>query len=117
MQSVGSKACKVFERLVAIMLHLTLALACISQAWGSSVAAPGCTCISHSETVKMVTGMGKVEANLSGSIVDYPANYGNYCGKQAEPGSSSCWNLTTGEELPGGERAGWCDDPWRPVLH
>ncbi|CAJ1398790.1 unnamed protein product [Effrenium voratum] len=93
------------KTLLSILLSTPLA-------WATSVASPGCTCLSHGQVAKMVNGMSKVEATVSGSTVDYPATYGNYCGKQAEPGSSSCWNLTNDMELPTADQAGWCNDPW-----
>lgn len=42
----------------------------------------------------------------------YPEDYGAACKKHAEPGSASCWDLATGEELADGVREGWCDQVW-----
>ena len=42
----------------------------------------------------------------------YPADYGATCKKHLEPGASACYDLTAGLELPAGERAGWCDQPF-----
>mmetsp|Transcript_12164 Transcript_12164/g.28383 ORF Transcript_12164/g.28383 Transcript_12164/m.28383 type:complete len:476 (+) Transcript_12164:71-1498(+) len=83
-----------------------------SPALATSVATPGCTCMSHGQVVKMMGGNAMIDATVSGNVVPYPAFYGNYCGKQPEPGSSSCYNLTTMTELPTAEQAGWCNDPW-----
>ncbi|CAE7365952.1 PKD2 [Symbiodinium natans] len=89
-----------------------LLVGCTLKASASSVAAPGCTCMSHGQMLEMVGGVQKVQASVGGSDVMYPASYGNYCGKQSEPGASACFNLTSGEELPASEQAGWCNDPW-----
>ena len=42
----------------------------------------------------------------------YPADYGATCKKHLEPGASPCYNLAAGLELPAGERASWCDQPF-----
>jgi hypothetical protein len=44
----------------------------------------------------------------------YPANYGEACTKQTEPGAKSCFNqnMTPPVEMAQGVRAGWCDDAW-----
>jgi len=53
-----------------------------------------------------------VTAAVSNSSVLYPSNYGLLCKRHVEPGWASCWNLSTGEELPSSEKATWCDSPW-----
>jgi hypothetical protein len=44
----------------------------------------------------------------------YPANYGESCMKQLEPGDPTCYNhnVTPQVELPTASQAGWCGDAW-----
>jgi hypothetical protein len=51
-------------------------------------------------------------ANGGQDAVPYPADYGSMCKKHLEPGDSQCWDLITGQELPVGSRASWCDNSW-----
>lgn len=75
-----------------------------------------------------------VNATPKGLPVPYPGDYGITCKTYKEPGHPSCWNLTSGTELPtatgrrlnstnttgntdtsdttSGTKASWCDDPW-----
>lgn len=47
-----------------------------------------------------------------GELYAYPPTYGASCTKHFEPGHSSCFDVEAGVELPIGERAAWCDNPW-----
>jgi len=62
----------------------------------------------------MLNGHPVITVTVGGNEVPYPAFYGQACGKQPEPFSSSCYNTTNDPptELPEGVRASWCDDPW-----
>mmetsp|Transcript_57674 Transcript_57674/g.137197 ORF Transcript_57674/g.137197 Transcript_57674/m.137197 type:complete len:481 (-) Transcript_57674:115-1557(-) len=82
-----------------------------AEALEASVASPGCACISHGQ-LKWNGGSPELDANISGTLVSYPTSYGNYCGKQPEPGAAECYDLTTGQELPASQQADWCNDPW-----
>mmetsp|Transcript_23590 Transcript_23590/g.54512 ORF Transcript_23590/g.54512 Transcript_23590/m.54512 type:complete len:464 (-) Transcript_23590:74-1465(-) len=80
----------------------------------ASVPVPGCTCIEHGLSTTMMMGHPVIHPLVGGERVPYPAFYGQACGKQPEPFSSSCYNTSTDPptELVEGVRAAWCDDPW-----
>jgi len=77
-----------------------------------------CKCISLPNTIPRaacdsphaVNGMCFVAAGKN--YAKYPGDFGASCKKHHETGTAACYNLTTGEELPVGTRASWCDDLW-----
>jgi hypothetical protein len=59
-------------------------------------------------------GMCVKPTGLASNFTDYPANFGEYCGVYADPGHSSCYDLTTvpptAKEVK--DQADWCLRAW-----
>merc|ERR1719498_69879 len=51
---------------------------------------------------------------LSSNFTTYPGDYGESCKTHKEPGSSSCFDLTTvpPTEKPQAQQANWCNQKW-----
>lgn len=84
------------------------------------VAAQECACIDRLSTagVPLVTRTGAngvTTKHYAAGMQNYTlhaSDFGASCKKHLEPAQAACTNLATGEELPDGERASWCDEPW-----
>lgn len=79
---------------------------------------PPCTCmeILKDSGVPMATpGGGDGTSHFVAAKMNYemfPSDYGASCKKHHETGHASCYNLSTGMELPVGVRKSWCDKVW-----